>query len=615
MNPSASGRRRHGGARRTVLAGAILMVMLPARAAAQVPPPVPDPEAEPAPVAQDTVAADTAPRRPLVRFPDMPVPPGARFAGGEWVWDQDALLREGPTSLIDLLARIPGITTFRTGMFVQPEAAAGFGGTVGRVEIEVDGYILDPLAASTFDLAQFPLAQIREVRVQRRLGLLRLRIFTAAPETNQPLTRIEAGVGEPSANLFRGLLLAPHVLAGPLSAAIERLDTDGTGRAEPANIFSGWAKWSWTNGERGVQVELLRTSMSRLTGSPWPADRKRQDLVVRARNRFAPGIVAEVYGGRSALDESVPGVPVSDTLPPVEPIDRTLLQAGGRVALDLPEVTVGASLRYRDAEFLPRLEGGFDADVRIGPARLGGEARYATWDGLDATLFHAIHAEITLLPGASVFGEMNGGRRGAPDFRGQPHGSVITERSGWRAGASVSLGRRATGGAAIIGLEQDMARPFGLPFDSAGVPHGTEPARGFEAHGRLVIIPGWIAVESWITDWSRAVGWTYMPVRSWRTALDLHAVPLPSGNLELLGRMEASQRGSTLVPITPLEDGPTFATIPGYTRIDGYLQIRIIDVRAFIRWEDVTGQEIMDVPGRVQRGPRIFYGVKWNLWN
>jgi hypothetical protein len=75
------------------------------------------------------------------------------------------------------------VATFSAGMFVQPEAAAAFGGTVGRVEIEIDGYILDPLAASTFDLAQLPLTQIRELRVQRRLGLLRIRIFTAAPET------------------------------------------------------------------------------------------------------------------------------------------------------------------------------------------------------------------------------------------------------------------------------------------------------------------------------------------------------------------------------------------------------------------------------------------------
>jgi hypothetical protein len=614
MNAPASGRRRHGGALRTALAGGFLVAVLPGRAAAQVPTPVPDPDAEPAPVVQDTIPADTAPRRPLVRYPDMPLPPGARFAGGEWIWDQEALLREAPTSLIDLLARIPGITTFRTGMFVQPEAAAGFGGTVARLEIEVDGYILDPMAASSFDLAQFPITQIREIRVQRRLGLLRLRIFTGAPETNQPLTRIEAGIGEPSANLFRGLLLAPHVLAGPLSAAIERLDTDGTGRAEPANIFSGWAKWSWTDGERGLQVELLRTSMRRLTGSPWRSDRTRQDLVIRARNRFAPGIVTEVYGGRSTLDETVPGAPAMDTVP-AEPLDRTFLQAGGRVVVELPDVTLGASLRFRDAAFLPALEGGFDADVRVGPARLGGEARYATWDGQDATLFHNVHAEFALLPGASVFGELNGGRRGAPAFHGEAYGSIITERSGWRAGASVSIGRRATGSAAIIGIEQDMARPFGLPFDSAGVPQGSEPARGFEAHGRLVIIPGWIAIESWITDWNRAVGWTYLPVRSWRTALELHAVPLPSGNLELLGRMEAYQRGTTLMPITPLEDGPAFATVPGYTRVDGYLQIRVIDVRAFIRWEDVTGQDVMDVPGRIQRGPRIFYGVKWNLWN
>lgn len=598
-------------------AGLVLLVaalLVPTPTAAQVPP-TPDPDEEVEEELDEVAATDTVPRRPLVVFPDMPLSPDVRYAAGEWVWDQEALLREAPTSLIDLLGRIPGVNTFRAGMFVQPEAAAGFGGTLGRVEIEVDGYILDPLAGSTFDLAQLPLTQIRELRVQRRLGLLRIRISTAAPATDQPLTRIEAGIGVPPANLFRGIFLAPHVVVGPLGAAIERLDTDGTGRVEPANIFSGWAKWSWTDGDRGVQLELLRTTTRRLPNSPWLTDRSRQDIVVRARNRFAPGITAELFAGRSVLDET-PARPAGDTIP-VTPLERSSVQAGGRAVLQLPELTVGASLRYRDAQFLPRLEAGIDADVHVGPVRVGGELRHASWADADATFFHNVHGELAVVGGAAVFAEVTGGRRGAPAFAEDAASSIITHRTGWRAGLTVALGSRATGSAAVVNLEQDMAHPFGLPFDTAAVAHASEAARGIEASGRFVIVPGWLAIESWITDWNRAVGWTYLPVRTWRTALELHALPLPTGNLEILGRMEATQRGTTLVYQTQpgAEESAGSVAIPGYTRLDGYLQIRVIDVRAFIRWEDVTGQQIMDLPGRFHRGPRIFYGVKWNLWN
>lgn len=612
-------RRRRSGTPGFLPRGLLLIVaalLLPAAAAAQVPEPEPEEEEE---ALADPLEPDTVPRRPLVEFPAMPLSPDVRFAAGEWVWDQQALLREAPTSLIELLGRIPAVNTFRAGMFVQPEAAAAFGGTAGRVEIEVDGYILDPLAGSTFDLAQLPLTQVRELRVERRLGLLRIRIRTAAPDADQPLTRIEAGIGVPPANLFRGIFLAPHVVVGPLGAAIERLDTDGTGRAEPANIFSGWAKWAWTDGERGVQVELLRTTTKRLGNSPWRTDRSRQDLVVRARNRFAPGLTAELFAGRSTLDET-PGLPAGDTTE-VVPIERTSVQAGGRAVFQLPELTVGAMLRYRDAVFQPRLEAGLDVDVHVGPVRVGGELRHASWDDADATIYRSLHAELAMIPQAAVFGELTGGGRGAPTFDEAGGSSVITDRTGWRAGLSVALGSRATGSAAFVHLEQDMARPFGLPFDTAAVAHGTEPARGIEASGRLVVVPGWIAIEGWITDWSRVAGWTYMPARTWRTALELHTLPLPSGNLEILGRMEATQRGATLIhglaPINgdPTDEPPSPAAIPGYTRIDGYLQIRVMDVRAFIRWEDLTGQAVMDLPGRIQRGPRVFYGVKWNLWN
>ncbi|MBR9990582.1 MAG: hypothetical protein KFH98_12550, partial [Gemmatimonadetes bacterium] len=58
-----------------------------------------------------------------------------------------------------------------------------------------------------------------------------------------------------------------------------------------------------------------------------------------------------------------------------------------------------------------------------------------------------------------------------------------------------------------------------------------------------------------------------------------------------------------------------YSRLPAFTTADAYLQIRVIDVRAFIRWEDILGNDIVELPGRVQRGPRIFYGVKWDLWN
>jgi hypothetical protein len=620
MTGSGTPLRRCRPARLLLIALPLLCLLLTSVGVAQVPPDSMVVDTLRAPVL-DTLPPGTEPQdtlppsRPLVRFPRIPPAPVGGAGSGEWVWDHAALLREGAVSLIDLLERIPGITTYRGGMFVQPEAAAAFGGTAGRVEIEIDGFILDPLAASSLDLAQIPLGQLREVRVERRLGLLRIRLVTDSPDHDQAYTRIEAGIGVPPANLFRGLFLVPHVIVGPLGIAIERLDTEGSGRAEPADAFSGWAKWAWTTDTRGVQLEVWRTTLRRDT--PWPVDRVRQDIIVRARNTFAPGLVAEVYAGRSMLDETLPPPAAEDTLAVVVDPDRDNLQLGARALYQLPHASIGAVLRYRSAEFLPSLEAALEADVRLGPARFGGELSHAAWREQGGATHYSLRAEVRPVDFAGAFAEITGGNRGMPLPGDTLLRSQLTERSGWRAGVAAALGQRATGSVAFINVRQDRAWPFGLPFDSGAASLYVEPARGIEAHGRLVIWPGWFAVDSWITEWSRSPGWTYMPARSWRTALELHTVPLPSGNLEILGRLEAAHRSGVLAfsPEPPAEGEAATVALPGVTQLNGYLLIRVIDVRAFIGMEDMLGQLVEELPGRVLRGPRLFYGVKWNLWN
>ncbi|MEX0907298.1 MAG: hypothetical protein WD054_03125, partial [Gemmatimonadota bacterium] len=548
----------------------------------------------------------------------MPQPLSACNAGGEWVWDREALLREAPISLSDLLDRIPGVTAVRAGQFAQPEAAAAFGGTAGRLEIVVDGYVLDPLAASSFDLAQVPLGQLREVRVERRLGLLRIHLLTEQPAGEQPYTRVEAGVGEPIGTLFRGVFLVPYVIAGPLGLGIERLD--GGNPNEPADVFNGWAKWSWTNGMRGVQLEWLRTTTQREPSSPWVIDRVRQDFIVRARTGLADGLFAEVYAGRSTTEETVPGSATEENEEDVS-ADRSSLQAGVRGAWQLPWAVLGGSLRYRDAAALPSTEAMLDAAVALGPLRLYGEAARAAWRDADATTYTSLHAEVGRLLGASAFAEITRGDRGAPHWGSDstvdpdPAAAIIGNREGWRAGVALQLGERASGSIARISLEQDMSRPFGLPFDTAGAASPAETATGVEAHGRLVLLPDLLSVESWITDWTGAAGWAYLPSRTWRTALTLHTLPLPSGNLEILGRLEATQRGGMLAFHPEPVEGETVTSIPSYTIASGYLHIRVIDVRAFLRYEDLLGTHAESLPGRIIRGPRIFYGVKWDLWN
>jgi hypothetical protein len=602
----------------TALSLVLGALIIPGTALSQVPPDtLQRPPVDTLPAPQDTVPApqDTVPARRLVRFPNLPPAPVGGFAAGDWVWDRAALLREAPLSLVDLLARIPGIATFRSGMFVQPEAAAAFGGTAGRVEIEIDGFVLDPLAASTLDLSQFAVGHLREVRVERRLGLLRIRLTTESPGDQQAYSRVEAGIGLPPANLFRGQFLTPHAVLGPLGIAVEHLETEGTGRTEQASVFTAWAKWAYTTDQRGIQLELWRSTLRRQQGSPWPGEHNRQDLIVRARNSFAPGLLGEVYAGRSTVDETdLSAAPPDTTIVQPDPF-RDNLQAGARLMYQHSRAAITGAVRYRSAEFLPTFEGVLEASAAAGPARFGGEAGYATWQDQDGAAWFGLRAEVRPVPFAGAFAELTGGRRGAPLPADNVARAVLSRRSGWRAGLATALGQRATGSIAVINLDQDASLPFGLPFDTAAVPLPAGAIRGFEAHGRLVIWPGWLAVESWIVDWGSDPGWVWLPARTWRTALELHALPLPTGNLELLGRLEAVHRSGLLAFPPQREEGVAAVAMPGWTQVNGYVQIRVIDVIAFIGWQDMAGQFIEMVPGRVHRGPRMMYGVKWSLWN
>lgn len=617
-----------GACRRALLRGGMLALalLITFDSSLRAQDPVPRPRRDSIPLSRDTLRADTLRADtlpaleqepdtvipPAVLFPAMPLEPAVNASGSEWVWDRETLLREAPVSLIDLLEQVPGITTLRAGTFAQPEAAALFGGTAGRTEIVVDGYTLDPLAAASFDLAQIPLGSLREVRVQRRLGLLRINLVTEFPVEGRPYTRVEAGVGIPTANMFRGLFLVPDVIVGPLGLGIERVDTDGAGRSQPAGLFSGWAKWAWTDGRRGIQAELLRSSLRRERSSPWLLDRTRQDIIVRARNQFSPAFVAELYAGHARFDQTIPS---TDEETPDVSTEGESIQAGIRAGLQLPWLTLNAAARYRSEEHLPVGEGWLDLETELGPLRLEGELGAFSWEGSDPAVFTAARAELAVWR-ATAFGEVTHGGRGYPAYGSTTADrALFVDRSGFRAGLALDLGR-AAGSVAVVNVDQSLAVPFGLPFDVGGPASDVEAAQGLEAHGRLVLWPRHLTLSSWITDWRDAPGWTYLPSRSWRTALELHWLPLASGNLEIFGRAEAHMRGSALAyDPAPAVGATGFLTVPGHTTADGYLHIRIIDVRMFIRWEDMLGTTIEELPGRLYNGPRIFYGVKWELRN
>jgi hypothetical protein len=564
----------------------------------------------------DTTAADTLSAPADTIPPPVLVPWPVRAAAGPltttWAWNREELLAEGFVSVLDLLARVPGVATFRSGVFLQPEAATLFGAGAARTVIELNGYILDPLSAASLDLATIPLIHLEEVRVERRLDALILRLRTVAPADARPYSRIEAGIGEPSANIFRGVLLAPRFLVGPIGVAIERTELEGAGRPQPADVFHGWLRWGWLSEDRGVELEYVSHGLTREPESPIPLEANRSQFVVRGRNRFAESVVGEAYVGTTRLE-------ITDTRPGVDDslrqhLDRSAVQAGGRLAAQFGPGGLDLAVRWRDTDDLPRFEYDATATADIGGRlRIGAGGTHQRWStGRTATSWRVL-GEFTPLDWVQLFGEYSGGRRGTalvpPDSTRNFH---INDRTGWRAGGSIVFGRLSGGGAAVH-VESDSIASFGLPSDTAANVLGGGSVTGWEAWGRLQLIPGWLAAYGSYNAWLTGTRWAWLPASQMSATLELHALPLPSGNLELLGRIDAIQRGSMIGP--PALPGETLPELEARTLFNAYLQIRIIDVRIFLRFDDMVGNDVFDAPGLGIEGPRIVYGVKWSFWN
>lgn len=578
-------------------------------------------------VVRDTarIAQDTARRpsvfaddsvRPIPQLANLNLGPANGFVDGVWTWNRESFHDEGAITLGDLLERLPGIVVFRTGLYLQPEAASVFGGTANRLEVWLDGYALDPMLEASFDLSKMELAHIESIRIERRIGRIRIHIQTLAHRDNRAYSRIEAAVGQPNGNLFRGLFAVPHFLAGPIAGAIDRLDTKGTQGREPANQTAGWLKWSYIRGNgSGLQLEYRQVISTRDPEVVWDERYTRKDLIARGRVQLKPGLVAEAFGGRTLAQRDTNRIPAADSLKRGK-LDDEDVQFGGRLSFESPNVWGWGAARFRSAASLPSSQFDGAGGVRLGLLSGGLEATQTSWHNAGAALEFTVRVQAGPYRGARVFAETTSSTRGAPYLLGRPDSfAVITKQSGLRAGAEVAW-KGITAGAALIKVKSDSVPTFGLPYDRSRTLYFGANATGSEVSGRipLPLIKGLFA-EGVLTDYRTGNVAVYLPSRTWRGGLELHAIPLPSGNLEILGRLEAIQRGPMLAPNPVKTDTEPLVTMPAITWVDAYLQIRIMDVSAFIRVEDFQGQQIAEIPNRILRGARMIYGIKWQFFN
>jgi hypothetical protein len=337
--------------------------------------------------------------------------------------------------------------------------------------------------------------------------------------------------------------------------------------------------------------------------------------MVRARAPLASGLVVEAFAGHTTFEnDTITGAPPDSVI--VRIPEAELLQYGGRASFDSPHFWADATARFRDNAALPSLQ--IDALTGTTLGNFGAATAaltFADWRSAGTATSYDLRVQSPALLGLSAFAEIAGGKRAGPSAHfADSIGVHFTQRSGTRAGVAFNRwGIDAS--AALLRFDTDSVQSFGLPFDSTDQRFAGGKPTGFELAWSLPLYFRPLTVQGHYTRYNGDELPIYVPRDSWLLALQLHSTPLPSRNLELLGRIEMRQRGVMRAPQLGSDSVWSTTLLDPYRVLDAYVQIRVIDVRLFLRAENLLNRGVPELPTRLIRTPRYIYGVKWNFFD
>jgi len=151
-------------------------------------------------VKPDTVKRDTI--KPLPgRFAD----PALYEIGPQYEWNRAQLFATGALTVIDLLDRIPGVTTFRSGWLATPQTAT-YVGDFQRVRVFYDGIEIDNLDnrnGGILDLSTVQLWSLEHLSIERSASELRIYMRSWRADNTDPYTRVDIATGNEDTNLYR----------------------------------------------------------------------------------------------------------------------------------------------------------------------------------------------------------------------------------------------------------------------------------------------------------------------------------------------------------------------------------------------------------------------------
>jgi hypothetical protein len=202
------------------------------------------------------MAADTI-KAPLARAEV----PRSLAIGEPYTWDRRRLPATGALTLGELVDRVPGVTSFRSGWISAPEMAA-LNGRFGRVRIFLDGIELDPLNSrlrGQHDLSLIDLWHLEDATIETGADEIRVHLRTWRVNNTTPTTRIDIHTGDLQTNAYGGFYGKRFQNGQALQLAGNHYATTDRRTGEAGDHTSLWGRLGVARRNWSADVSLLRS--------------------------------------------------------------------------------------------------------------------------------------------------------------------------------------------------------------------------------------------------------------------------------------------------------------------------------------------------------------------
>lgn len=611
------------------------MFVCSASLAAQGNPPAPPPEPQAPPptpgvlaIPTDTAPNDTAKKDTTKQKRDTVMTPFAQWESPpvldtavRYDFDRTELFNTGALTLIELLNRVPGLTTFISGWITTPQFTS-YLGNPGHVRIFLDGVELIALGndrKSPLDLAQVPIWNIEHLTVERAPDEVRIWIKTWTVTHTHMSSRVDIVTGDLGTNMLRAYFGKRWENGFGFQFGGQVFGTgpdpfEGGGNANDLMLRFGWASGKWSadlyaergNGTRDLQQAFLAPGDSSPLSRAIPGQLLNREIgslrLGYGQSDSSRWWAQAVLNQQQVLQQF--SIDIINYIPPdsfpVQQRATQFLLAGG-----LNNGPVHASFSDRERWFPTGSSNELAGRVALTTKyfSLSGYADYVLDSG------GTTEAAATFMPTSFLMAQASLGHRIADSAAG---GDGVSGRLA----VGVRLGRVWLMGGAV--RRASTVVPGLVAYDTAYVSAPSAENTGFfgSVNGKVVDDVG---INFYAVRWQHE-GW-YLPQLYERGEVYLDTQWLskfPKGTFWIRASFGNEYRSDVLFPTTgvPEQFGPNAVVAFHSFSLFTNIEIRVLDGTLYFRsnWA-VTPRPYELVPLYVQPVQVYTYGLRWSFFN